>query len=101
MAERAARRDEVLAVVSAALAADTAAGWEARLKPLGIPAAAVRTLPEALDAPPEIVVSAGDYRLVGSSIRVAGYEPDYRPPPSSGRARSPHRQTDVSAQKTE
>ena len=33
----------------AALATDTAAGWEARLRPLGIPAAAVRTLPEALD----------------------------------------------------
>ena len=38
-------RDEVLAVVSAALATDTAVGWEARLKPLGIPAAAVRTCP--------------------------------------------------------
>ena len=84
MAERAANRDEVLAVVSAALATDTAIGWEARLQPLGIPAAAVRTLPEALEALPEIVVSAGDYRLVGSSIRVDGYEPDYRPPPLLG-----------------
>ena len=101
MAERAARRDEVLAVVSAALATDTAAGWEARLKPLGIPAAAVRTLPEALDALPEIVVSAGRYRLVGSSIRVAGYEPDYRPPPALGEHGPPIAQTDVSAQKTE
>ena len=42
MAERAARRDEVLGLVTAALATDTAAGWEARLRPLGIPAAAVR-----------------------------------------------------------
>ncbi|PQM52927.1 CoA transferase [Mycolicibacter virginiensis] len=84
MAERAARRDEVLAVVTAALAGDTAAGWEARLRPLGIPAAAVRTLPEALKEHPEMVVTAGDFRLIGSPIRVAGYEPSYRPPPALG-----------------
>jgi CoA:oxalate CoA-transferase len=84
MAERAERRDEVLELVTSALATDTAAGWEARLKPLGIPAAAVRTLPEALEALPELVVSAGDYRLVGSSIKVDGYQPDYRPPPTLG-----------------
>jgi CoA:oxalate CoA-transferase len=81
MAERVSRRDEVLAVVTAVLATDTAAGWEARLRPLGVPAAAVRTLPEALKATPEIVVTAGDFRLVGNPIRVAGYQPDYRPPP--------------------
>ncbi|MCV7400005.1 CoA transferase [Mycobacterium fragae] len=81
MAERVARRDEVLAVVTAALATDTAAGWEARLHPLGVPAAAVRTLPEALDATPEIVVTAGDFRLVGNPIRIAGYQPEHRPPP--------------------
>jgi crotonobetainyl-CoA:carnitine CoA-transferase CaiB-like acyl-CoA transferase len=76
-----ARRDEVLAVVSAALAQDTASNWEARLRPLGVPAAAVRTLPEALEATPEMVVTAGDFRLVGSPVRVAGFQPDYRPPP--------------------
>ena len=54
-----------------ALAADTALGWEARLRPLGIPAAAVRSLPEALDALPDMVVSAGQYRLAGSSVKVA------------------------------
>ncbi|MEU6260546.1 CoA transferase [Streptomyces sp. NPDC047043] len=84
MAERAARRDEVLAVVTRALAADTAKGWEARLRPLGVPAAAVRTLPEALDATPENIVRAGEYRLVGSPVRIAGYEPEYRPPPRLG-----------------
>ena len=84
MAERVARRDDVLDVVSAALATDTAANWEARLRPLGVPAAAVRTLPEALDARPEMVVTAGEFRLVGSPIRVAGYEPRYRPPPALG-----------------
>ncbi|ORB28273.1 CaiB/BaiF CoA transferase family protein [Mycolicibacterium parafortuitum] len=81
MAERASRRDEVLALVGAALAADTAVSWQRRLQPLGIPAAAVRTLPEALDAMPEVVVGAGDFRLVRSPIRIAGYEPEYRPAP--------------------
>jgi CoA:oxalate CoA-transferase len=81
MAERAARREEVLAVVASALASDSAKGWEARLRPLGIPAAAVRTLPEALEATPEVVVTAGDFRLVGSPIHVGGYDPRYRPPP--------------------
>ncbi len=81
MAERAAHRDAVLIMVAAALATDTAKGWEARLRPLGIPAAAVQTLPEALETTPEVVVSAGDFRLVGSPIRVDGYHPDYRPPP--------------------
>lgn len=81
MAERSARRDEVLQVVTAALATDSAANWEVRLKPLGIPVAAVRTLPEALSATPEALVTAGDFRLVGGSIRISGYEPDYRPPP--------------------
>src|SRR5271157_3517181 len=81
MIERVARRDEVLAVVTAALGTDTAAGWERRLRPLGVPAAAVRTLPEALKATPEAVVQAGDFRLVGSPIQISGHQPDYRPPP--------------------
>jgi CoA:oxalate CoA-transferase len=84
MAERAANRDEVLAVVTTALAADSAVGWEARLRPLGIPAAAVCSLPEALESTPEVVISAGDYRLVRSPIRVVGYEPEYGPPPRLG-----------------
>ncbi|BDB62619.1 CaiB/BaiF CoA transferase family protein [Rhodococcus sp. RDE2] len=84
MAERAQRRDEVLTVVTEALSRDTAAGWEARLRPLGVPAAAVRSLPDALDATPEMVVTAGDFRLVGSPIRVLGYEPQYGPPPKLG-----------------
>src|SRR6202040_2896543 len=81
MAGRVARRDEVLAVVTAALATDTAAGWERRLRPLGVPAAAVRTLPEALKATPEAVVTAGDFRLVGTPINISDYQPQYRPPP--------------------
>jgi crotonobetainyl-CoA:carnitine CoA-transferase CaiB-like acyl-CoA transferase len=84
MAERTARREEVLAAVTAALAADTATGWESRLRPLGVPAAAVRTLPEALVAAPDVIITAGGLRLVGSPVRVAGYDPDYRPPPRLG-----------------
>lgn len=84
MAERAEKREEVLAVVTAALAADTAGGWEARLRPLGVPAAAVRSLPDALTATPEAVVTAGDFRLIGSPIRVEGFEPTYGPPPRLG-----------------
>lgn len=84
MSERAARRDEVLTAVTAVLASDTAAGWESRLRPLGVPAAAVRTLPEALAATPEAVVQAGQFRLVRSPIQVAGYQPTYRRPPRLG-----------------
>src|SRR5258705_4622073 len=51
MAERAANRDEVLAGVAAAFATDSAASWESRPRPPGIPAAALRTLPRAPGAP--------------------------------------------------
>ncbi|MGC7101500.1 CaiB/BaiF CoA transferase family protein [Amycolatopsis lurida] len=84
MAERVTRRDEVVAVVTRALAADRAVAWEAALRPLGVPAAAVRTLPEALAAVPELLVRAGEFTLVGSPIRIVGCEPDYRPPPRLG-----------------
>lgn len=65
-------------MVTNALAADTATAWESRLRPPGVPAAAVRTLPEALKAAPDAIVTAGGFRLVGSSIRVAGYVPSGR-----------------------
>ncbi|WP_063058867.1 CaiB/BaiF CoA transferase family protein [Nocardia sienata] len=84
MAERASSRESVLGMVTAVLATDTAASWEARLRPRGVPAAAVRTLPEALEATPEMVIQAGEHRLVGSSIHAAGWIPDYRPPPGLG-----------------
>ena len=32
---------------------------------------------------PRPLVRAGDFRLVGSAVRIVGYEPDYRPPPLS------------------
>jgi crotonobetainyl-CoA:carnitine CoA-transferase CaiB-like acyl-CoA transferase len=69
MGERRARREEVLAAVTEALAADSATGWESRLRPLGVPAAAVRTLPEALAAAPDVIITAGGLRQVGSPVR--------------------------------
>jgi len=84
MAERTSHRAEVVTLVTKALAADTAASWETRLRRLGVPASAVRTLPEALDAVPDAIVTAGRYRLVGSPVRVTGYRPEYRPPPRLG-----------------
>ncbi|WIM88196.1 CoA transferase [Candidatus Mycobacterium wuenschmannii] len=84
MRERSAQRDEVLALVNAALATDTAVNWEARLRRLGVPVAAVRTLPEALAANPEVVVDAGAFRLIRSPIQVDGYEPEYGAPPLLG-----------------
>ncbi len=84
MAERTARREEALVAVTQALAADTALGWESRLRRLGVPVAAVRTLPEALAAAPDVIVTAGRFRLVGSPVRVAGYNPGYGPPPRLG-----------------
>jgi crotonobetainyl-CoA:carnitine CoA-transferase CaiB-like acyl-CoA transferase len=82
MAERAARRTEVLDLVAAKLSTDTAVNWEQRLRPLGIPAAAVRSLPEALKATPGAVVTAGGFQLVGSPIKITGFAPDYRPAPA-------------------
>jgi CoA:oxalate CoA-transferase len=84
MAERATRRAEVVALVTAALATDTAENWESRLRPLGVPVAAVRTLPAALAATPKAVITAGEFRLVGSPIQIAGYRAEYGAPPRLG-----------------
>jgi crotonobetainyl-CoA:carnitine CoA-transferase CaiB-like acyl-CoA transferase len=84
MAERVERRAEVLAAVTRALAADAATSWEARLRPLGVAASAVRTLPQALAAASDSIVTAGEFRLVGSPIRVTGHVPEHRPAPKLG-----------------
>jgi crotonobetainyl-CoA:carnitine CoA-transferase CaiB-like acyl-CoA transferase len=84
MADRAARRADVLALVATALATDTAANWETRLKPLGVPATRVRTLPQALTEAPKSIVTAGTFRLVATPIRVCGHTPAYTPPPPLG-----------------
>lgn len=84
MAERTARRDEVLTLVTGALAADTADRWETRLRALGVPAASVRSLPDALASAEGLLADAGGYRLVGNPIRIDGYRPAYAGPPRLG-----------------
>ncbi|NDZ96086.1 CoA transferase [Streptomyces sp. SID6673] len=89
MAERAANRDAVIDLVTTALAADSAVNWQERLRKWGVPAAAVRTLPEALDDTPEAVVAVGPRSAVGCPIHVDGYEPDYTPAPTLGEMNAP------------
>ena len=84
MAERSARREEVLAVVTAALGTDTAQGWETRLRALGVPARSVRDLPAALADAAGSLCTAGGFQLVGNAIRVEGHEPAYGAAPALG-----------------
>jgi hypothetical protein len=84
MAERSARREEVLSVVTEALATDTAEGWEVRLRAIGVPAVAVRSLPDALASVEGQLITAGGFRLVGNPIRVDGHEPAYGAAPALG-----------------
>jgi CoA:oxalate CoA-transferase len=82
-------RAELLAALGARLKQATAAEWEERLRPLGIPAGAVRQLGEALDG--ELVRSrgmvvaidtaAGPLRVIGNAIRFDDAPPEYRVPP--------------------
>ena len=62
-------------------------GWEARLRAAGVPAVAVRTLPDALARADASLITAGGFRLVGGAMRVDGYEPSYGAGASSWRAR--------------
>jgi crotonobetainyl-CoA:carnitine CoA-transferase CaiB-like acyl-CoA transferase len=84
MAERSARRDEVLSVVTKALATDTAENWEARLRSAGVPAGVVLSLPEALAGADGQLITAGGFTLVGNAVRVDGYEPAYGAAPRLG-----------------
>jgi hypothetical protein len=48
----------------------------------------VRTLPEALAAAPDAIVTVpgepAPLRMIGTPIRLPGYHPDYRPAPRLG-----------------
>jgi len=89
MHARFAHRAELLDALGARLKEATALEWEERLRPLGIPAGAVRELGDALDG--ELVRSramrvpipteAGPLYVMGSPIRIDGARPDYSPPP--------------------
>ena len=89
MHARFAHRAELLEALAARLEEAPAAEWEERLRPLGIPAGAVRELGDALDG--ELVRSRGmvvtietaegPLRVMGSPIRFDGARPEYRAPP--------------------
>ena len=82
-------REELLAALGARLKEASAAEWEQRLRPLGMPVGAVKELAEVLDGDlvrsNDMVVSVdtadGPLRMVGSPIRFSDASPEYRPPP--------------------
>jgi CoA:oxalate CoA-transferase len=89
---RAKNRNPLLAELSAVLAAARTQEWLQRLKPLGIPVSALRSLAQALDDPVTLgrgmvvglETECGPIRVVGSPIRIAGFEPVYARPPLLG-----------------
>jgi len=92
MAARRENRDRVLDALVPLLRSDTTASWMARLAPLGVVAAPVETLEQALasDLARErgmvvsIEVPEATLRAVGNPIRIAGTPQDYAPPPLLG-----------------
>lgn len=82
-------RQELLDALGGRLKEASAAEWEKRLRPLGIPVGAVKGLAEALDGDlvrsRGMVVSVetadGPLQMIGSPIRFSDASPEYRPPP--------------------
>jgi crotonobetainyl-CoA:carnitine CoA-transferase CaiB-like acyl-CoA transferase len=90
---RVAHRDELTAIIEAALAHDDADPWIERLEAAGIPAGRVRDLGRVLDsaqvgalAAVETVAHpvAGEYRTVGPPLRLDGERPTLGPAPVLG-----------------
>ena len=89
MAGRRAHREQVLAAISAALAAASAHDWVQRLAPLGLVVAEIDTLDVALAselvAERELVVQLGSpalgLRAIGSPIKFDDSTPEYGAPP--------------------
>ncbi|SHI04444.1 CaiB/BaiF CoA transferase family protein [Pollutimonas bauzanensis] len=89
MAGRRANRDTVVAGITAVLREASAAQWVRRLQPLGVVAAEVGTLNDALEsdiaAARSLIVTLGDgslpLRAIASPIRFDGYAPTYGLPP--------------------
>jgi crotonobetainyl-CoA:carnitine CoA-transferase CaiB-like acyl-CoA transferase len=88
MHERSTRRDQVIEMLTVRLARASAAEWEARLRPLGLPVGAVVGLDAALDSDyvtrrgviETISTADGALRVVGSPIHVDGIG-HFAPPP--------------------
>jgi crotonobetainyl-CoA:carnitine CoA-transferase CaiB-like acyl-CoA transferase len=92
MAARRENRTDVLAVVSETLIRDTTERWTERLAPLGVVAAGVETMEQALASEQtlarrmvtEIPTPAGAIRGVGNPIKVSGMQERFDPPPRLG-----------------
>lgn len=89
MAGRRQNREAVLAAIGEVLMTATAAEWVRRLAPLGVVAAEVGTLKQALESDlarsRDLVVTLGDgsqaLRAVASPLKFDGYTPHYGLPP--------------------
>jgi len=89
MASRRLNRETVLAAIGEVLLTSTAAEWVGRLVPLGVVAAEVGSLKQALDSDlarsRDLVVTLGDgslaLRAVASPLKFDGYAPHYGLPP--------------------
>lgn len=92
MAARRENRDAVLAALVPLFKGGSTASWMARLAPLGVVAAPVQTLEQALGSELAkerdmlVAIDAGGaaIRAVGNPIRVAGMPQAYAPPPLLG-----------------
>ena len=92
MAARSRNRKAVLAALEPLFRGDTTASWSARLAPLGVVAAPVESLEQALasdlvrerEMVAAIECADGTIRAVGNPIRIAGTQREYGPPPLLG-----------------
>ncbi|MBI1965682.1 MAG: methylmalonyl Co-A mutase-associated GTPase MeaB [Betaproteobacteria bacterium] len=92
MAARRENRATVLAALEPLFRSDTTASWAARLAPLGVVAAPIETLEQALgselarerDMIVEIGCAGGTIRAVGNPVKITGMRQEYRPPPLLG-----------------
>ncbi|WP_372921866.1 CaiB/BaiF CoA transferase family protein [Roseovarius sp.] len=85
-------RDLVVAAIAEELQSETAVVWAERLAPLGVVAAAVQTLPDALDGQltasrdmvVEVPVGTDTLRMIGNPIKDEDHRCEVRPPPALG-----------------
>ena len=92
MAARTANREAVVGDLAKLLRTNDTADWVARLDPLGIVAAGVETLPQALGGDivrqrglvQEIPVQDATLRVVASPFKFSDFATSYRPPPLLG-----------------
>ena len=92
MEARSANRETVVAAISEVLRASSARDWAKRLAPLGVVAAEVSTLEEALASEQvrarhmivEVPAGGTAIRSIGNPVKIAGQAETYRAPPLLG-----------------